>query len=280
MKDFQKEKISAADLLISKKIVKDKHEAEALIISGNVFSNNELVRKSGQKISKNAEIVIKKRKDFVSRGAIKLKKAVEEFDISLYGKIVIDIGSSTGGFTDYMIQNGALLSIAVDVNYGQFDWKLRNDKRIILFERTNIKNLSKNDLPEVPDLAAVDLSFISIKNVFKNIFDLLSEKGEMLLLVKPQFESKKEFVGKNGVVTDKKTHEYVMKELIIFLINDFDVELRGMTYSPLKGAKGNIEFWLYLKKNINENYRKNKINYDRIFEMIEKNINEAHDNLL
>ncbi len=279
MKDFKKEKITASDLLIEKKIAKDRHEAEALIIGRKVFYKNEPVEKAGQLLSISSEIEIKNKKGFVSRGALKLKKAVEEFEIPLNGKTIIDIGSSTGGFTDYLLQNGASYAIAVDVNYGQFDWKLRNNPNIFLFERTNIKNLSKRDIPKIPDLAAVDLSFISIKNVFKNIFDLLSDNGECLLLVKPQFEVRKELVGEKGVVTDKRIHLNVLNELIIFLIKNYSVELKGMTFSPIKGAKGNIEFWIYIKKYVNDNYKKNKIDYDRIFEMVEKIINKAHDNL-
>lgn len=279
MRDFKKEKISAANLLIERNLAKNKHDAEALIIAGKVFYKNEPVKKSGQMLLKCSEIEIKNTKDFVSRGALKLKKAIIEFGISLDGKKVIDIGSSTGGFTDYMIKNGALSVIAVDVNYGQFDWKLRNNPDIYLLERTNIKNLSKNDLPSIPDFATADLSFISIRKVFRNIYDLVADNGEILLLVKPQFEAEKESVGEKGIITDKTTHLNVIEELIIFLINNYFVELKGITFSPVKGAKGNIEFWIYLKKHVNNNYKKNKISYDKIFETIKKVINEAHDKL-
>ncbi|HHT78885.1 MAG TPA: TlyA family RNA methyltransferase [Actinobacteria bacterium] len=279
MKDIQKEKARAVDLLIERGIAKDRHEAEALIIGGKIFYNNEPVKNTGQLLLKVSEIEIRGTREFVSRGALKLKKAVENFKISLHGKTIIDIGSSTGGFTDYLLQNGAVSAIAVDVNYGQFDWKLRKNPNIFLFERTNIKDLKRSELPIIPDLAAVDLSFISIRNVFGNIFDLLSDTGEFLLLVKPQFEARKELVGKKGIISDRKVHLDILNELILYIMDNYSVELKGVTFSPIKGAKGNIEFWVYAKKNINDNYKKNKINYGRIFETVENIIDDAHSEL-
>lgn len=279
MKDIRKEKVRAADLLIEREIARDRHEAEALIIGRKIFYNNEPVKNTGQLLLRVSEIEIRDTREFVSRGALKLKKAVENFKISIHGKTIIDIGSSTGGFTDYLLQNGAISAIAVDVNYGQFDWKLRNNPNIFLFERTNIKDLKRKELPKIPDLAAVDLSFISLRNVFGNIFDLLSDTGEFLLLVKPQFEARKELVGKNGIVSDKKVHLDILNELILYITDNYSVELKGVTFSPIKGAKGNIEFWVYVKKNINDNYKKNKIDYDRIFETVENIVNDAHAEL-
>ncbi len=279
MKESQK-KISAADLLIKKNLAKNKKEAEALIMSGRVLFNEKPVKKSGQTFSEPAEIRIKNQRYFVSRGALKLKKPVENFNILLKGRTILDVGASSGGFTDYVLKNGAAMVIAVDVSYGQFDWKLRNNPRVSLFERTNIRTLQKKYLPAVPDLALADLSFISIKKAFNYIYNLLSEEGEFLLLIKPQFEVKKELIGKNGVVAKKETHLELLKELIIFFATNYEVDLKGITYSPIKGAKGNIEFWFYIKKYLRADNKKKVKNYDRIFQTAQKTVDEAHKELL
>lgn len=273
-------KITAADLLIKKNLAKNKKEAEALIMSGRILFNEELVRKPGQIFSEPIEIRIKNPRYFVSRGALKLKKAIETFNISLKDRIVLDVGASSGGFTDYVLKNGATNVIAIDVNYGQFDWNLRNNPKVLLFERTNIRTFEKKHLPLTPDLALADLSFISIKKAFSHIYNLLKENGEALLLIKPQFETKKELIGEKGVVTGKEIHLNILKELIIFFINNYDIGFKGITYSPIKGAKGNIEFWFHIiKKTAVKNEKKVK-NYDRIFQVAETIVEEAYNKLL
>jgi len=269
-----------ADLLIEKKIAFDKKEAESLIMAGKIYINDEPIKKPGQLLPDSSDIKVKNIKEYVSRGAIKLKKAVDDFGILLIGKIAIDIGASTGGFTDFMLRNKIKKVIAVDVNYGQFDWQLRNNPDVVLFERTNIKKLLKKDLPEIPNLAVADLSFISLKNVFGNIFDIISDEGEILLLVKPQFEAKREMFGKKGIILDKEAHEIILKELTKYIIDNFPIEFKGISFSPIKGAKGNIEFWLYVKKIVKNNSQKKDFNYDRIFQMIETIVNQAHEYFL
>ncbi len=208
---------------------------------------------------------------YVSRGGLKLEKAFSDFNLTAENKKAADVGSSTGGFTDFLLQNGASRVIAIDVGYGITAWKLRQDKRVHLYERTNIKNVIPDKLPYHADITVVDLSFISIKTVFKKILEITDKQGIILLLVKPQFEAPREDVQKGGIVRDKDVHCKVLSGLLSFICN-FGVELKGISFSKIRGAKGNIEFWIFL--GISEpNIKKTVSNYDK---MVRKIVNDAH----
>ena len=187
----------------------------------------------------------------MSRGGLKLEKAMQTFPITLEGKVCADIGASTGGFTDCMLQNGAAKVYAVDVGYGQLDWKLRSDERVVCLERTNARYLTREQIPEDLDFASIDVSFISLKLIFPALYALLREGGEVACLIKPQFEAGREKVGKKGVVRDPKVHLEVLENFLTHAKeNDFTV--LGITYSPIRGPEGNIEYLGYLRKSVEE----------------------------
>jgi len=251
------------DLLIQRKNISCRKTAEAIILSGEVLVDGIVIDKPKTLINIDSEIVIKEKNLYVSRGAIKLAQAVEDFKIDIKGKNCIDFGASSGGFTDFMLKNGASKIIAIDVGYGQFDWKLRNNKNIFLFERTNIKNIKPEELPFLADFAVADLSFISIRNIFIKIYNLTNSNANFLLLIKPQFELEKDLVENKGVIKDINLHIKVLNDVINYF-NEFEgVDILGLNFSKIKGAKGNIEYWIYLKK-INNTIKEKNINYDKI----------------
>ena len=219
-----------------------------MIMEGNVFVENEREDKAGATFDTEAAIEIKgSTLKYVSRGGLKLEKAMTHFDITLDGKICMDIGASTGGFTDCMLQNGAVKVYAVDVGYGQFAWKLRQDPRVVCMEKTNIRYVTPEDIEDALDFASVDVSFISLTKVLVPARALLKDGGEMVCLIKPQFEAGREKVGKKGVVRDASVHEEVIHAVI-----DFAAEqgffVKNLEYSPIKGPEGNIEYLVHLKK--------------------------------
>lgn len=225
-----------------------RRRAQALIMSGIVFVNNQKADKAGEMI-KDTDIVEVRGKDikYVSRGGLKLEKAMENYSIDLNGKVCMDIGASTGGFTDCMLQNGAEKVYAVDVGYGQLAWKLRNDLRVVNMERTNIRNVTCDMLDEKIDFFSVDVSFISLKHIFPVAFSVSNDNVMGVCLVKPQFEAGREKVGKNGVVRDSRVHKEVIENVIGFAQeNGFFVH--RITYSPIKGPEGNIEFLIVISK--------------------------------
>ncbi len=251
-------------------------EAEAIILTGNVLVDDKKIDKAGKLIAGNASIEIIKKIPYVSRGGIKLEKAFLDFGLSALGKKAIDVGCSTGGFTDYLLQSGVDKVLAIDVGYGQLSWNLRQSPKVIVMERTNVRNILPQKIPFLSDLTVVDVSFISIKTIFKNLLDITSDNGEILMLIKPQFEAAREDVEKGGIVRSKEIHKKILQE-IIKAVNNYGVEIKSITFSKLKGAKGNIEFWLYVKK-VNKKNKITKINnkktelfYDRIIaDIIEK----------
>ena len=219
-----------------------------MIMEGNVFVENQREDKAGATFDTEAEITVKGNtlKD-VSRGGLKLEKAMTHFGITLEGKVCMDIGASTGGFTDCMLQNGAVKVYSVDVGYGQFAWKLRQDPRVVCMEKTNIRYVTPADIDDVLDFASVDVSFISLTKVLIPARELLRDGGEMVCLIKPQFEAGREKVGKKGVVRDKAVHEEVVERIIEFASqNGFFV--KNLEYSPIKGPEGNIEYLVYIRK--------------------------------
>lgn len=235
-------------LLTERGLLDSRQKAQATIMSGIVFVNGQRVDKAGTAVSNDALIEIRGTTlPYVSRGGLKLEKAMQTFPLTLTGKICADIGASTGGFTDCMLQNGAKKVYAVDVGYGQLDWKLRNDARVVCMERTNARYLTHEDIPEELDFASVDVSFISLKLIFPALYGLLREGGEIACLIKPQFEAGREKVGKKGVVRDPAVHLEVLEHFLIHAKENHFTVL-GITYSPIRGPEGNIEYLGFLRK--------------------------------
>ncbi len=238
-------------LLVNRGLAPSREKAKTMIMEGNVFVNNNREDKAGSTFPDDCNIEIHgKTLQYVSRGGLKLEKAMKHFGIKLDGKVCMDIGASTGGFTDCMLQNNASKVYAVDVGYGQFAWKLRQDERVVCMEKTNIRYVTPDDIADKLDFASVDVSFISLTKVLGPARELLNDDGQMVCLIKPQFEAGKEKVGKKGVVRDKKVHQEVCEKIIDFaLSNGFSV--LNLEYSPIKGPEGNIEYLVYIQKTDN-----------------------------
>lgn len=233
--------------LVEQGFCTSREKAKAVIMTGNVFVNNERVDKAGTSISVESEIEVKGgEQKYVSRGGLKLEKAIELYSLDLTDCVCMDIGASTGGFTDCMLQNGAKKVYAVDVGYGQLAWKIRSDDRVIDMERTNIRYIEVESIDPL-NFASIDVSFISLKLVLPVLKELLVEEGEALCLVKPQFEAGKEKVGKNGVVRELSTHIEVLEKVYGYL-EELEFSLLNATFSPIKGPKGNIEYLYHIKK--------------------------------
>ena len=248
-------------LLTEKNFCESRARAKSLIMMGKILVNGQKIDKAGTMVAADSEIKIM---PFVSRGGFKLQKAVEVFNLQLENKIAADIGASTGGFTDCMLQRGAKKVYAIDVGYGQLAWKLRNDNRVVNLERTNIRNVE--NLPDILDFASIDVAFISLDKVLPVAFDLLSDTGEVAALIKPQFEAGRENVGKKGVVKDKKIHSAVI-EYVLNFAKDLGFKICGLDFSPIKGPEGNIEYLAYLSKNLVAQ----EINFaEKIFSTVEK----------
>ena len=225
-----------------------REKAKALIMAGIVYVNNQKSDKAGNTVKPDDLIEVRgETLKYVSRGGLKLEKAMKSFDISLNGCICADIGASTGGFTDCMLQNGATKVYSIDVGYGQLAWKLRTDSRVINLERTNFRYVTREQVPDELDFASVDVSFISLYHIFPVLRTLLKKGGRAVCLIKPQFEAGKENVGKKGVVRDKSVHIAVI-EKIVALINENKFSLLGLDFSPIKGPEGNIEYLCFIEK--------------------------------
>ena len=235
-------------LLVQKGLAPSREKAKAMIMEGNVFVDNNREDKAGTMFDENANIEVRGNTlKYVSRGGLKLEKAMTHFGITLDDKICMDIGASTGGFTDCMLQNGAKKVYAVDVGYGQFAWKLRQDERVVCMEKTNIRYVTPEHIDDALDFASVDVSFISLTKVLGPARALLAEDGEMVCLIKPQFEAGREKVGKKGVVRDKAVHEEVIVKVVDFAL-EIGFEILNLEYSPIKGPEGNIEYLVYIRK--------------------------------
>ncbi len=236
-------------LLVKQGHAQSREKAKAIIMSGNVFVNGQREDKAGT-VFEEEKVHIEVRGNtlkYVSRGGLKLEKAMEVFDISLDGMICMDIGASTGGFTDCMLQNGAIKVYSVDVGHGQLDWKLRNDERVVCMEKTNFRYVKPEDIADILDFASVDVSFISLTKILMPARNLLRDKGKMVCLIKPQFEAGKDKVGKKGVVREAGIHEEVIEKVTSYAVS-IGFSLLGLDYSPIKGPEGNIEYLLYLEK--------------------------------
>lgn len=235
-------------LLVSRGLAPSREKAKAMIMEGCVFVGNEREDKAGSMFDTEAAIEIRGNTlKYVSRGGLKLEKAMAQFDIVLEGKVCMDIGASTGGFTDCMLQNGAAKVYAVDVGYGQFAWKLRQDPRVVCMEKTNIRYVTPEDIADRLDFASVDVSFISLTKVLGPAYALLAEQGEMVCLIKPQFEAGREKVGKKGVVRDAAVHREVISGVLDFA-EETGFCVKNLEYSPIKGPEGNIEYLVHLAK--------------------------------
>ena len=228
-----------------------REKAKAIIMAGIVYVNNQKVDKAGFELKEGDVLEVRgKTLQYVSRGGLKLEKAMQEFPITLEGKVCMDVGASTGGFTDCMLQNGAVKVYSVDVGYGQLAWKLRTDERVVNLERTNFRYATREQIPDEIDFASVDVSFISLKHILPNLNTLLASDGQAVCLIKPQFEAGKEKVGKKGVVRDLNVHLEVVENVINLAVeNGFSV--MGLQFSPIKGPEGNIEYLIYLNKSAN-----------------------------
>lgn len=235
-------------LLVNNNLVQSRELAKSLIMAGKVYVDGNKEDKPGTKIDITSNITVNDAKmKYVSRGGYKLEKAMESFNISLDGQVCMDIGASTGGFTDCMLQNGAIKVFSVDVGYGQFAWKLRTDERVVCMEKTNIRYVTHETIGQYIDFASIDVSFISLTKVLLPAKELLNDKGAIVCLIKPQFEAGRENVGKKGVVRDKKVHKDVIITVLEYAIS-IGFNVIGINYSPIKGPEGNIEYLAYLHK--------------------------------
>jgi 23S rRNA (cytidine1920-2'-O)/16S rRNA (cytidine1409-2'-O)-methyltransferase len=231
--------------LVEEGLFESREKAKGAIMAGLILVDGQMVDKVGTLIRDTSLVEMKGAGlRYVSRGGLKLEKAIEDYHLDLTGKHCMDIGASTGGFTDCMLQNGAAQVYAVDVGYGQLDWKLRNDPRVVNMERTNARHLTRDAISGLIDFISIDVAFISLKLIFPVVAALLQPKGEVVYLIKPQFEAGREAVGKHGVVRDPKTHELVLNE-VVREAEKMGLYTVGLTFSPIKGPKGNIEFLCY-----------------------------------
>ena len=235
-------------LLVKRNLASSREKAKAIIMSGNVYVEGQKEDKPGTTFSDESRIEVRGNTlPYVSRGGLKLEKALKNFDVSVEGKICTDVGSSTGGFTDCMLQNGAVKVFAIDVGRGQLDWKLRQDERVVCMEKTNIRHVTPEHLGEPIDFSSIDVSFISLTKVLGPIYAYLKEEGEIVALIKPQFEAGREKVGKKGVVREKSTHLEVIEMVTTYALS-IGFNVLDLEFSPIKGPEGNIEYLVHLKK--------------------------------
>lgn len=258
-------------LLVDKGFFLSREKAKSSIMAGIIYVDSQRCDKAGTMVDVNSDIYVKENLcPYVSRGGLKLEKAFKSFNLDLKGLICMDIGASTGGFTDFMLKNGVSKVYAIDVGYGQLDWKLRNDQRVVNLEKVNVRYLNPDRIPEPIDFMSIDVSFISLKLVFPIASVLLRENGYIVCLVKPQFEAGRNKVGKSGIVRDKEVQIEVLNNVAGYAVSR-GLAVQGLTYSPITGAKGNIEY-LFLLEKIKEH---SKINY----EIINQTVQSAHEML-
>lgn len=234
-------------LLVERQLAETREKAKRLVMAGLVFSEQNRLDKPGMKVDETISLTIKGNPiPYVGRGGLKLEKAIDYFSLNLHDKVMVDVGSSTGGFTDCALQNGVKLCYAVDVGYNQLAWKLRNDKRVVVMERTNFRYITADKfIYELPNFATIDVSFISLQLILPALKEVLQKNSTIIALIKPQFEAGKDQVGKKGIVRDKEVHLQVLKKIISFALAE-EFQLYGLTYSPITGGDGNIEFLAYL----------------------------------
>ena len=235
-------------MMVEQGLAPSREKAKAYIMAGEVYVNGQKEDKAGSMFAETAKLEVRgKTLPYVSRGGLKLEKAMKNFGVTLKDKVCMDVGASTGGFTDCMLQNGAVKVYSIDVGYGQLDWKLRNDPRVVCMEKTNIRYVKPEDIADRLDFASVDVSFISLTKVLGPARELLNDNGEMVCLIKPQFEAGREKVGKKGVVRDPAVHLEVIEKVMAYAMS-IALEPNHLSFSPIKGPEGNIEYLLHLKK--------------------------------
>ena len=257
-------------LLVEKGLANSRELAKAYIMAGNVYVDGQKEDKAGTKVAVNADIEVKGgQMKYVSRGGYKLEKAINEFGVQLEGKICLDIGASTGGFTDCMLQNGASKVYAIDVGYGQFAWKLRQDERVVCLEKTNVRYVTHEQVPDEGDFASIDVSFISLTKVLPAVLGVLGPNGQLVCLIKPQFEAGREKVGKKGVVRDINVHREVI-EMIVNYVRAQNLGILALDFSPIKGPEGNIEYLIYLDKS------QTGMNEEEVTARLEEVVAESH----
>lgn len=245
-------KIRLDVFMVEQNMAPSRSAAQAMIMAGDVYIDNQKAMKAGETVKGTENIEVRsKGPSYVSRGGLKLEKAMKVFPASPSGKVCMDIGASTGGFTDCMLQNGAVKVYSVDVGYGQLAWKLRQDERVVNMERTNIRYIDRELVTEPLEFFSVDVSFISLKPVLPVAYELLKDGGEGVCLIKPQFEAGREKVGKKGVVREKSTHIEVIENVLAFT-KEIGFSVKGLDFSPIKGPEGNIEYLMYIKKEDSE----------------------------
>ena len=243
---MEKERLDV--LLVNRGMVESREKAKAIIMTGNVFVNEQREDKAGQKFPVDVYIEIRGKKlKFVSRGGYKLEKALQVFPIELTDLTCMDVGASTGGFTDCMLQNGAKFVYSIDVGTNQLAWKLRQDERVHSMEKTNIRYVTPEDVGELVDFVSIDVAFISLTKVLEPIWHLMKNEAQMVCLIKPQFEAGREKVGKKGVVRDRAVHKEVMEQIISYA-KSLGFLIKGLDFSPIRGPEGNIEYLLYIQK--------------------------------
>ena len=264
-------------LLVNRNLAESREKAKAIIMSGNVFVDGQREDKAGSTFAEEVTIEVKGNPlKYVSRGGLKLEKAIAAYGIHLEGKLCMDVGSSTGGFTDCMLQNGAIKVYSVDVGTNQLAWKLRQDERVISMEKTNIRYLTPEQIGDEVAFASIDVSFISLTKVLQPVRDLLATEGEVVALIKPQFEAGREKVGKKGVVRDQKVHVEVIQRVCEYAAS-VGFDCLDLDFSPIKGPEGNIEYLLYLRKKIYNNEQDIKLEGMSITaSQVLKTVEEAH----
>ncbi len=259
--------------LVELGLCQSREKARSLIMSGAVYINEVRVEKAGDNVPEDCVLTVRENPNpFVSRGGLKLQKAVDKYNIELNGLVAMDVGASTGGFTDCMLQHGARKVYSIDVGYGQLDWRLRNDERVKVMERTNARNMEPDWFDETVEFASMDVSFISIKLILPAIYNCLKHNSQSVILVKPQFEAGKGKVGKNGVVREESTHKEVLLSCMLFA-QSLGFEIEHVDYSPITGPKGNIEFLMVLRKRGDET---NMIMQDQAAEIAQNVVATAH----
>ena len=265
---MKKERIDV--LLVEKGLAESREKAKRFIMAGIVYIETEKVDKCGTRVDVESEIIVKGNPlPYVSRGGLKLEKALEMFPISVKDKVALDIGASTGGFSDCMLQNGAKKIYAIDVGYGQLDWKVRSNEKVVPMDRTNIRYVTPEDLEELAEFVSIDVSFISLKLVLPVVKELTTDNVDIIALIKPQFEAGREKVGKKGVIKDRKVHKEVIEDIHEFC-KKIDLNIAGLTYSPVKGAEGNREYLAHITKLASD---------IDVEELIERVVEESHSDL-
>ena len=262
--------------LMERGLASSREKAQALVMSGVVYIGENKVTKASVTVTEADELIVRQSgTGYVSRGALKLEKGLKVFDVDPTGVVAMDLGASTGGFTDVLLKNGAAHVYSIDVGYGQLDWSLRNDPRVTVMERTNARYLKREDLPLHPTLGVMDVSFISITKILPAAAEIMGEDGAFISLIKPQFEAGRDRVGKKGVVRDAQVHRDVIREILAFIENEMGWAAQALSFSPIKGPEGNIEFLVHILPKSMATHQVTMEEIDVVVEQAHQNLKEA-----